>query len=44
VLCPKVGGFGNAHVMKMGDAEIVRACVQVFNNWITDWTSADPND
>jgi predicted TIM-barrel fold metal-dependent hydrolase len=43
VLYPNVGGFGNAYFMKMGEPDVVRACVQAFNDWITDWTSADPS-
>ena len=43
VLYPNVGGFGNAYFMQMGDRDVVETCVKAFNDWITDWTSADPN-
>jgi predicted TIM-barrel fold metal-dependent hydrolase len=42
VLFPNVGGFGNAYFLRMGDRELVEACVRAYNDFLTDWCSADP--
>lgn len=43
VLYPNVGGFGNGYFLRLGDREIVAACVRAYNDFLTDWCSADPS-
>ncbi len=42
VMYPNVGGFGNQAFLKLGDAELMLTCVQAYNDWQTEWSSADP--
>ncbi len=42
VLYPNIGGFGNGYFLRLGDRELVRSCVEAFNDWVTDFTSPDP--
>ncbi len=42
VLYPNVGGFGNGYFLRLGDRELVANCVRTFNDFLTDWCSADP--
>jgi predicted TIM-barrel fold metal-dependent hydrolase len=39
---PNVGGFGNEAFLKLGDAELMLACVQAYNDWQLDWIEPDP--
>ena len=41
VLYPNVGGFGNAYFLNLADRELANRCVQAYNDFLTDWTSAD---
>jgi predicted TIM-barrel fold metal-dependent hydrolase len=43
VLYPNVGGFGNGYFLRLGDRELVAQCVRAYNDFLTDWCSADPN-
>ncbi len=43
VLYPNVGGFGNGYFLRLGDRELVAQCVQAYNDFLTDWCSADPD-
>ncbi len=43
VLYPNVGGFGNGYFLRLGDRELVAACVGAYNDFLTDWCSADPD-
>jgi len=43
ILYPNVGGFGNGYFLRLGDRELVAACVTAYNDFLTDWCSADPN-
>jgi predicted TIM-barrel fold metal-dependent hydrolase len=43
VLYPNVGGFGNGYFLRLGDRELVAQCVMAYNDFLTDWTSADPD-
>jgi predicted TIM-barrel fold metal-dependent hydrolase len=43
VLYPNVGGFGNGYFLRLGDRELVAQCVMAYNDFLTDWTSAEPN-
>ena len=42
VMYPNVGGFGNQQFLKLEDADLMLRCVQVYNDWQTEWASADP--
>jgi predicted TIM-barrel fold metal-dependent hydrolase len=41
VMYPNVGGFGAQQFLKLGDAELMLTCVQIYNDWQTEWASAD---
>ncbi|MBV1905000.1 MAG: amidohydrolase [Pseudomonadales bacterium] len=41
VMYPNVGGFGSQAFLKMEDEEVKIACVQAYNDWQTEWASAD---
>jgi len=41
-LYPNVGGFGNEAFLKLGDAGLMLACVQAYNDFLIDWIEADP--
>ena len=43
VLYPNVGGFGNAYFLRLGDRELVADCVRAYNDFLTEWCSADPD-
>ena len=43
VLYPNVGGFGNGYFLRLGDRELVAGCVRAYNDFLTDWCSADPD-
>ena len=41
VLYPNVGGFGNGFFLRLGDREVVAASVRAYNDFLTEWCSAD---
>jgi len=41
VMYPNVGGFGAQAFLKLNDPELMLTCVQVYNDWQTEWASAD---
>jgi predicted TIM-barrel fold metal-dependent hydrolase len=41
LMYPNVGGFGNQSFLKMDDPELMLTCVKVYNDWQTEWASAD---
>ncbi len=41
VLYPNVGGFGSQAFLRLGDPELMLACVEAYNDFQTDWASAD---
>jgi predicted TIM-barrel fold metal-dependent hydrolase len=41
VLYPNVGGFGAQTFLRQVDADLKLACVQIYNDWMTEWASAD---
>ena len=41
VMYPNVGGFGAQQFLKLGDPELMLTCVQMYNDWQTDWAAAD---
>jgi predicted TIM-barrel fold metal-dependent hydrolase len=43
ILYPNVGGFGNGYFLRLGDRELVADCVRAYNDFLTDWCSADPD-
>ena len=40
---PNVGGFGNQAFLQLGDSGLMLACVQAYNDFLTEWTSVAPN-
>jgi predicted TIM-barrel fold metal-dependent hydrolase len=42
VLYPNVAGFGAGKVLAIGDPELMLACVRAYNDFLTDFVSADP--
>ncbi|HEX7095366.1 MAG TPA: amidohydrolase family protein, partial [Acidimicrobiales bacterium] len=43
VLYPNVGGFGGAYFLRLGDRDLVAECVRAYNDFLIEWSSADPN-
>ena len=43
VLYPNVAGFGSAYFLKLGDRELVTACVHAYNDFLVEWASVDPS-
>jgi predicted TIM-barrel fold metal-dependent hydrolase len=41
-LYPNVGGFGNEAFLRLGDPELMLACVRAYNDFLIDWIAADP--
>jgi predicted TIM-barrel fold metal-dependent hydrolase len=41
-LYPNVGGFGNQAFLKLGDPELMLACVRAYNDWLVEWCEPDP--
>ncbi len=41
VMYPNVGGFGAQQFLKLNDPELMLACVQIYNDWQSEWASAD---
>ena len=41
VMYPNVGGFGNQQFLKLSDPELMLTCVQAYNDWQSEWASAD---
>jgi uncharacterized protein len=41
VMYPNVGGFGSQQFLKLGDPALMLACVRAYNDWQTEWASAD---
>ena len=41
VMYPNVGGFGAQEFLRLRDPELMLTCVQVYNDWQTEWASAD---
>jgi predicted TIM-barrel fold metal-dependent hydrolase len=41
VMYPNVGGFGNQEFLKLEDPQLKLTCVQTYNDWQTEWASAD---
>ena len=42
VLYPNVGGFGSQNFIKIPEAALKLACVRAYNDFLTEWTNADP--
>ena len=42
VLYPNVGGFGSQVFLQLEDPGLKLACVEAYNDFQTDWASADP--
>jgi predicted TIM-barrel fold metal-dependent hydrolase len=41
VMYPNVGGFGAQQFLKLDDPELMLTCVQIYNDWQSEWASAD---
>jgi len=41
VMYPNVGGFGAQEFLKLNDPELMLTCVQIYNDWQTEWASVD---
>jgi predicted TIM-barrel fold metal-dependent hydrolase len=41
VMYPNVGGFGAQDFLKLDDPELMLTCVQIYNDWQTEWASTD---
>ena len=41
VMYPNVAGFGSQDFLKLGDADLMLACVEAYNDFQTEWSSAD---
>ncbi|HEY2658577.1 MAG TPA: amidohydrolase family protein [Caulobacteraceae bacterium] len=41
ILYPNVAGFGAGRYLGLGDKELMLLCVQAYNDWLTEWSSAD---
>ncbi len=41
VMYPNVGGFGAQQFLKLNDPELMLTCVRIYNDWQTEWASAD---
>jgi uncharacterized protein len=41
VMYPNVGGFGAQQFLKLNDPELMLTCVQIYNDWQTEWAAAD---
>jgi len=41
VMYPNVGGFGAQAFLKLNDPELMLDCVRIYNDWQTEWASAD---
>jgi predicted TIM-barrel fold metal-dependent hydrolase len=42
VLYPNVAGFGAGKLLTIGDSELMLGCVQAYNDFLSDYCSADP--
>jgi len=43
VLYPNLGGFGSGGFLRLKEPELMLECVRAYNDFQTDWSSADPN-
>ena len=42
IMYPNVAGFGSQAFLKLDDPDLMLACVEAYNDWQTEWASADP--
>jgi predicted TIM-barrel fold metal-dependent hydrolase len=42
VLYPNIAGFGAGRFTSLGDMDLALALLQAYNDFLTDWSSADP--
>jgi predicted TIM-barrel fold metal-dependent hydrolase len=40
-LYPNVAGFGNQQFLRLGDPELMLACVRAYNDFLLEWSSTD---
>lgn len=41
VIFPNVGGFGSGRFLQLKEPELMRSCVEAYNDFLADWCSAD---
>jgi predicted TIM-barrel fold metal-dependent hydrolase len=41
VLYPNIAGFGSGQYLALKDRELMRLCVEAYNDWLVDYASAD---
>jgi uncharacterized protein len=41
VMYPNVGGFGAQQFLKLNDPTLMLTCVEIYNDWQTEWASVD---
>jgi predicted TIM-barrel fold metal-dependent hydrolase len=41
VMYPNVGGFGAQQFLRLKDRELMLTCVRIYNDWQSEWASAD---
>jgi len=42
VVYPNVGGFGSGNFLRLGDDELMLACVRAYNDFLAEWASIAP--
>lgn len=42
IMYPNVAGFGSQAFLQLDDPDLMLACVEAYNDWQTEWASADP--
>jgi len=43
ILYPNIAGFGAGRYLALEDPALMLACLQAYNDWLTDWASVAPN-
>ena len=41
IIYPNVAGFGSARFLKLGEPELMIACVRAYNDFLVEWCSSD---
>ncbi len=42
ILYPNAAGFGAGRFLALADHDLMLECVRAYNNWVSEWASADP--
>jgi len=43
ILYPNIAGFGAGRYLALEDPALMLACLEAYNDWLTDWASVAPN-